>query len=612
MSIAVLTQVYDEVRRLAIAGSVVAPGDFRLKKLVPALEKAGEKAPVFAKVAGSAAKLIDSNEKSSAAALLELSTLINAVLYTQGETGATGELCPIETTNVSGHHTRTTARMLKPLLEALTSTGSGRLEIIKDAFERGAFSDLRLVKPALAAIDDPYPDIADFLAEKVLPQYGKAVLPELRAKFDLKGKGGHPRRLALMHRIDPEATGPLVKEALENGSKEVKVVAIECLGTWPVTLHRLLKPISYLADLVKAKAQEVRQAALNALSHVESKEAVATFQASLKGNDFETAIAAIGKNPNPQLIRLIIAQAGEQLEFLLANREKKTLGDEVKRMRSFLDCLEHQHGSETEALLLKCFDCREELGEIKTDPSGFEIRAYAAELLAGCTPKTQKILLENWESLWVLELRCAFLAAYKLLTQAELFNRFSPYLSGLVVSKTKSRKPPTQSTDQADAIYGALRYARPLWDQDRNDAGVWRRIWSQNLDVRWLDWAVAKEDIDLVDVLARPGHAGAEKFLEGVFFDSLEKKRKDVDSGSLLLTIIAMRHPAATKAVIAQIMKHADTRSSVYAYSTAQMIPDLPKSAVPELEAMLPKLPDRISSYTLEYIERLKTKPEDL
>ena len=51
MSIAVLTQVYDEARRLAIAGSVVARGDFRLKKLLPPLEQAGAKAPVFAKVA---------------------------------------------------------------------------------------------------------------------------------------------------------------------------------------------------------------------------------------------------------------------------------------------------------------------------------------------------------------------------------------------------------------------------------------------------------------------------------------------------------------------------------------------------------------------------------
>ena len=39
MSIPALKQVYDETRRLAIAGSVVASGDFRLKKLVPALEK---------------------------------------------------------------------------------------------------------------------------------------------------------------------------------------------------------------------------------------------------------------------------------------------------------------------------------------------------------------------------------------------------------------------------------------------------------------------------------------------------------------------------------------------------------------------------------------------
>ena len=51
MSIPVLIEVYDEMRRLAIAGSAVAPGDFRLKKLIPPLEKSGEKVPVFAKVA---------------------------------------------------------------------------------------------------------------------------------------------------------------------------------------------------------------------------------------------------------------------------------------------------------------------------------------------------------------------------------------------------------------------------------------------------------------------------------------------------------------------------------------------------------------------------------
>jgi hypothetical protein len=131
MSIAVLNQVYDETRRLSIAGSVVAPGDFRLKKLVPPLEKAGEKAPVFAKVAQAIGKVVDSNEKSSAESLLELSTLVNAILYTQGETGIEGKLVPIETTDLGPQQTQASARLLKPLLEALTTTGSGRHEIIK-------------------------------------------------------------------------------------------------------------------------------------------------------------------------------------------------------------------------------------------------------------------------------------------------------------------------------------------------------------------------------------------------------------------------------------------------------------------------------------------------
>src|SRR5262245_65745027 len=132
MSIPVLTQVYDEVRRLSIAGSVVAGGDFRLKKLVPTLQQAGQKAPVFVKVAQAVNKVVESNEKSSAEGLLELSTLVNAILYTQGETGLAGKLEPIETTDL-GQQTQASARVLKPLLEALTTTGSGRLEIIRDA-----------------------------------------------------------------------------------------------------------------------------------------------------------------------------------------------------------------------------------------------------------------------------------------------------------------------------------------------------------------------------------------------------------------------------------------------------------------------------------------------
>src|SRR6478736_9495666 len=96
MSIAVLMQVYDEARRLAVAGSVTAGGDFRLKKLLPPLEQAGAKAPVFAKVAETVKGVVESKEKTSATALLELTSLVNAILYTQGNTGLAGTIDAIE------------------------------------------------------------------------------------------------------------------------------------------------------------------------------------------------------------------------------------------------------------------------------------------------------------------------------------------------------------------------------------------------------------------------------------------------------------------------------------------------------------------------------------
>src|SRR4051794_17529236 len=254
MSIAVLNQVYDEARRLAVAGSVVARGDFRLKKLLPPLDQAGAKAPVFAKVAECARAVIDGPEETSAESLLELTSLVSAVLYTQGETGLAGALAPIETVDLGGTTAQTSARLLKPLLEALSSTGSGRLELVRDAHERGAFRDLRLVKPAVDALADPYPEIADFLAENVIPLYGKAVAPMLRAAYAPRGGRGAARRLTLMHALDPAGARDLVKQGLEDGSKEVRVAAVECLGGSP-------EDLSYLVEQVSAKAKEVRAAA---------------------------------------------------------------------------------------------------------------------------------------------------------------------------------------------------------------------------------------------------------------------------------------------------------------------------------------------------------------
>src|SRR5947208_4497596 len=96
MSLALIQESAKEVRRLAIAGSPLAVGDFRLKKLIAPLEPAGAKVPVFAQVAKAMSDLVNGTEADSAARLLGLSTLLNAVLYTQGQSGAEGDCREIE------------------------------------------------------------------------------------------------------------------------------------------------------------------------------------------------------------------------------------------------------------------------------------------------------------------------------------------------------------------------------------------------------------------------------------------------------------------------------------------------------------------------------------
>jgi hypothetical protein len=65
---------------------------------------------VFAKLGEAISRLVASTEKTSASALLELTTLVNAILYTQGETGIDGELTPIRTVELGRHKTQTSAR----------------------------------------------------------------------------------------------------------------------------------------------------------------------------------------------------------------------------------------------------------------------------------------------------------------------------------------------------------------------------------------------------------------------------------------------------------------------------------------------------------------------
>jgi HEAT repeats len=600
MSIPLLRQVYEEVRRLSIAGSIVAPGDFRLKKLVAPLEQAGQKAPVFARVAQAVNRVVESDDRTSGEALLDLSTLINAILYTQGETGQEGELERIETAAIGLQVTQTSARVLKPLLDALTTTGSGRLEIIKDAHDRGAFLDLRLIRPTLSALDDSYPEIADFVTDHVLPLYGNAIFPELRTRFDPKGRGGHIRRLSLMHQLDPVGTREIVKHALEAGSKEIRVAAIECLGESP-------EDLLFLLDQARSKSKDVRQAALKALSRSDSTNAVATLRSAFESDDIELAVPPVQSSRIPEVLKFVLEIASRQRDTLLKTKgeDKKEVGKQVTRFLSQLECLRGRNDTDTETFVRECFDKRKTLAAIKGDVGGKDIQQKLVSIMAVGSKRSKEVVAEAHATLSVLELNDAFHAACQVWEPKRVYDRFNSYLA---LKRGQKSKNADQGAKQAaiTAVLTGQQHGRRSYLAPGGMALVGAEAYE--LDPRWLDLAVELKDPELVQALARPGHPAANQFLTSSFEEILKKSKTSYEFGSILATMVRIQHPAAIDSLIAAIKKCAND-TYVYGLSwLGQLIPNLSKEALPKLDALLSTLPEKAVDQLLDHVTQLKNK----
>lgn len=590
MSIAVLNQVYDEAKRLAVAGSAVARGDFRLKKLVAPLEQAGAKAPVFAKVAEAARAVVDGPEEASAGSLLELASLVTAILYTQGETGCPGPLEPIETTDLGGSNSQTSARLLKPLLEALSSTGSGRLELVKDGHECGAFRDLRLVQPALDGLDDPYSEVADFLADNVIPLYGKAVLPELRAKYDPKGAKGHPRRLKLMHALDPAGTRELVTAALDGGSKEVKVAAIACLGADP-------EDLSFLIEQASAKAKEIREAAYHALAAIDHPAAVAALEKAITGKDLDLAWGAVARSSNPSLPDLLVSEIRKGLAELSNLSDKTKASDLIRRLYRLIAALPDRDHPAADALTLDLLARRRELPKVKgAYLSTLDVaEAVIARMVKG--PKAlQAVLARAHADMDDSELGRVVWVGRRVLPPAEVYELYSPYVTA------GGKKGKGDAAAKREAVVNALggQYV---------EASFFEAGDLPPLDPRWLDLAVGIKHLGLMSAAARPGHRAADAFVKAEY-DALTKKTKSreaIPESEVVTVMVRLQHADATDAVLAAFEKtvgknwHNDTWF-------CRMVPWLPKAAIPRLEAVLPKLEGREADRWVEAVQALRDR----
>ncbi|MCI9051738.1 MAG: hypothetical protein HFI05_07400 [Lachnospiraceae bacterium] len=280
-----LSPLYELRERLAgsgIAGVNLIKEDFRLSRAIEALEPLAKAAPVFQKIYDTAKEAIKPECENPTGVLLDALALVDAVIYTQGITETKKEPEKILFGKVKEYQ-NISYSVLTPLLEALTTTGSQRLEIVKEVYQNHPeyLNDYRVFYAFVGALSDNYTELAEQV-EEILCKEDETIIPILKKELSLKElatgaekKKGMQRYVHVIEAIAKEKENDYYLYLAEEATKGVKQAAIEAL-------RHSKENVEYLLRLVKTERGANKKAAQYALSFLESPEIFSYWEKEIK------------------------------------------------------------------------------------------------------------------------------------------------------------------------------------------------------------------------------------------------------------------------------------------------------------------------------------------
>lgn len=596
MSIPLLQELQQEVRRLYIAGSDLAADDFRLKRMLPQFQQLGQRAPVFKKLGEGIASLIDpasDPQEGSEAKLQHIGALLHAVLSTQGSVQPQGK--PVARPD---HRltltTPLTYRQLAPIQTALTTTGSGRYEIVIEAHKQGHFQDLRLLPLALDALGDPYAELADYVAEHILPAYGEQIAPLLQEQLDLLGGKSEVRRLNVLCQMSGAAMSDVILEAAEQGSDDMRVAAIGYL----VQQEHLPLLITWTKDKKKA----VREAAYKALAAGGFPEGLEHLYNSFKGKDQELVADALYAYPSSELSPRFIAMLKEELttaveQGVLPNKKEAV----AKRVAALLQAIDGELNDELEHVYIYAIAHLKYLKSLGIHTlSGYASEYFEKLGTLGALDQLTHITRQHSNFLPV-----AFQLARKHLSPAELFERYA----GIENRKHKyTTSIDTLAYTIENLVHIQSQVEAELQLEGLENLGLYSvrqplpyAEIEADWDPRWLDWSIDQDHIELVCAFAPPGHARAEQYMR----DRLAGRHKGkTANGATILR--GLENVGVSLSERQQLLLDTIGQARIYNGSLTspyliKLMLGLPASAVSTLEAALPYY-HYTSHRVLEYI----------
>jgi len=321
-----LYELKNRLENVAVVGINLAKDDFRLKRAVEQVKEYSTVAKVFKQIYDMGSSLISTDDEDKCDLFLDLLALLDAVLCTQATTYLGDKPQEIKTiAKNKDYYKELHYSELSPLLYALTETGSGRYEIIENIIENNSklLNDFRVKNYMIHGLSDKYSEISYIITEELKKQ-GKEVIPLLKDGFDPQGKRDMVLRFDIISTLCKEEENDFYKYCIENGSKEIKEIAIEAL-------KYSQDNIDYILDLTKTEKGRLKNKAFEALSYMNDDRAEKEWDKFFKKKPFENILYL--QNTNQQwAIDYLTNYIEEYVKELKKEDKKKEVGVEVSSL----------------------------------------------------------------------------------------------------------------------------------------------------------------------------------------------------------------------------------------------------------------------------------------
>ena len=326
MNFETLYELKNRLENVAVVGINLVKDDFRLKRAVEQVKEYSTVAKVFKQIYDMGSSLISTDDEDKCDLFLDLLALLDAVLCTQATTYLGDKPQQIKTiAKNKDYYKELHYSELSPLLYALTETGSGRCEIIENIIENNSklLNDFRVKNYMIHGLSDKYSEISYIITEELKKQ-GKEVIPLLKDGFDPQGKRDMVLRFDIISTLCKEEENDFYKYCIENGSKEIKEIAIEAL-------KYSQDNIDYILDLTKTEKGRLKNKAFEALSYMNDDRAEKEWDKFFKKKPFENILYL--QNTNQQwAIDYLTNYIEEYVKELKKEDKKKEVGVEVSSL----------------------------------------------------------------------------------------------------------------------------------------------------------------------------------------------------------------------------------------------------------------------------------------